>query len=86
MTRLKKYLLWIGLALSLPVSGYCFMGTISYAWLNAVEPERWPAERAAIWAYSSLALAIIFLSVFIYCLVCLIRETNRSHGKNKIAT
>jgi len=59
------------------------MSFVFYAWLNAAEPERWPAEKAAVWAYSSLAFAIIFLAVFIYCVVSLIKEANRKYREEQ---
>lgn len=78
--------MWAGIALSLPVSGYAGMSFVFYAWLNAVEPDRWPAEKSAIWASSALALAIVFLAMFIYCLVSLIKETNRKYREEQKAT
>jgi len=74
---------WVGALLSLSASLYAGMSFVFYAWLNAAEPERWPAEKAAVWAYSSLAFAIIFLAVFIYCVVSLIKEANRKYREEQ---
>ena len=57
-----------------------------YVWLNAAQPERWPPERAAPWAYSALALAVMFLGLFIYCVVTLVREANRKRHEVQSAT
>jgi hypothetical protein len=86
MNRKGKIFRWIGLLLSLPAALYAGTGFVFYAWLNAAEPGRWPAEKAALWAYSSLALAIMFFSVFIYCVVSLVREANRNFGVRGNAT
>ena len=79
MSKKATILRWAGAALSLPASIYAGMSFIFYAWLNAADPERWPAEKAAIWAYSSLAIAILFLGVFIFCVVSLIRAANKKY-------
>jgi len=86
MTRRRKILLWLGLVVSLPVAGYAGISVIFYSWLNAAEPERWPAEKAAVWAYSALALTVIFIGVFIYCLVSIIKEANRKYREKQSAT
>lgn len=86
MTRRRKILLWLGLVVSLPAAGYAGISVIFYSWLNAAEPERWPAEKAAVWAYSALALTVIFIAVFIYCLVSIIKEANRKYREQQSAT
>ena len=65
--------------LSLPATYYAGVSVIFYSWLNAAEPDHWPAERAGLWAGSALVLTIIFIALFIYCLVSLIKETNRKY-------
>ncbi|MGE5242516.1 MAG: hypothetical protein ACM3NI_12800 [Bacteroidota bacterium] len=57
-----------------------------YAWLSAAAPERWPPERAALWAYSALALACLFFGFFVYCVVSLIKEANRQYREEQSAT
>jgi hypothetical protein len=79
MTKRRKISLWVGIVLSLPAAGYAGMGFVFYAWLSAAEPERWPADKAALWAYSALALSILFFGLFVYCLVSLIKEANREY-------
>ena len=79
MSRNGKILRWVGIALSLPVSIFAGGNFIYYVWLNAADPERWPAEKVAIWAYTSLAVAILFLGVFIICVVSLKNEANRKY-------
>jgi hypothetical protein len=86
MTKRGKLLRWVGAVLSLPAAIYAGASTFFYAWLNAAEPERWPAEKAAIWAYSSLALALVFLGVFVFCVVSLVKEVNRSYKVEQNAT
>jgi uncharacterized PurR-regulated membrane protein YhhQ (DUF165 family) len=82
MNKSKTVIIWLGAILSLPVAAYAFMSLIFYAWLNAAEPDRWPADRAAIWVYSSLTLTVIFLALFIFCVVVLVRNAKRNREKN----
>jgi hypothetical protein len=86
MTKRRKTLLWAGLVLSVPATLYAGASFVFYAWLNAAEPERWPADRAAPWAYSALALAVLFLVIFLYCLISLIKESNRKYREEQNAT
>ncbi len=86
MTRRKKILLWLGLVVSVPAAGYAGISVIFYSWLNAAEPERWPTEKAAVWAYSALALTIVFLGLFGFCLVSIIKEANRKYREQHNAT
>lgn len=86
MSKCRKLLMWLGLVLSLPASGYASVSFIFYSWLNAAEPERWPSERAGEWAFSALALAILFFSLFVYCLMSLIRDVNRKYREKQNAT
>ncbi len=72
--------------LSLPATYYAGVSVIFYSWLNAAEPDRWPAERAGLWAGSALVLTIIFIALFIYCLVSLIKETNRKFREKQNET
>jgi len=83
MSKNAKYLRWVGVVASLPTSIYAGGSFIFYTWLNAAEPERWPAEKAAIWAYSSLVIAIVFLSMFVYCVTSLIKEANRRYREKQ---
>ena len=83
MSKYAKYLRWAGVVLSLPAFVYSGGSFIFYTWLNAAEPERWPAEKAGIWAYSSLAIAIVFLSMFVYCVTSLIKEANRRYREKQ---
>ncbi|MBT8439573.1 MAG: hypothetical protein KJO91_07575 [Gammaproteobacteria bacterium] len=83
MSKKAKIMRWAGAALSLPASIYAGTSFIFYAWLNAADPERWPAEKAAIWAYSSLVIAILFLGVFIFCVASLIKEANRKYREEQ---
>jgi hypothetical protein len=85
MTKWKKKFMWFGLVVSLPVVGYMGLGFIFYSWLNAAVPERWSVEKAATWAYGSLILAVLFLILFIYCLVSLIKESNKKYKKQQNA-
>lgn len=59
--------------LSAPATYYAALSTIYYAWLNAAEPDRWPNEKAALWAGSALVLTVIFLSLLVYSIVSLIK-------------
>jgi hypothetical protein len=86
MTKRRKIASWVALVLSLPAAGYAGKSVIFYAWLNAAEPERWPAERAAVWVYSSLALTVLFFAIFIYCIVSLVRDANKTYEKERNAT
>jgi hypothetical protein len=83
MTKRRKLFLWIGLVLSVPATGYAGVCVIFYSWLNAAEPEWWPVDKAAVWAGSALVLTILFFALFVYCLVSLIKETNRGYSKEQ---
>lgn len=69
LNKNKKYYLIAGAALSIPAFFYSILCVVYYAWLNAAEPERWPPEKAALFSYSFLALAALFVIIFIYCVV-----------------
>ena len=84
MSKRRKILLWIGLILSLPASAYAGLSVVFYAWLDA--SRHWPTEKAAVWAYGSLVLAVLFLALFIYCLVSLIKESNKQYSAEQNAT
>ncbi|KPJ88263.1 MAG: hypothetical protein AMJ53_17105 [Gammaproteobacteria bacterium SG8_11] len=86
MTKRRKIFLWLGLVVSLLAGGYAGMNFIFYAWLSAAAPERWPPERAALWAYSALALAILFFVFLVYCAVSLVKEANRQYREEQNAT
>ncbi len=79
MTRRRKILLWIGLFVSLPAALYAGGSFVFYAWMSAAQPDRWTPERAGLWAYSALALAVIFFGLFAYCVVSVIKEANRMY-------
>lgn len=86
MTKRKKAMFWVGVISGLPGLVYFFTAAIFYAWLNAAEPERWPPEKAAIWAGGSLLLAIVFAIYFGYSIFSLIRESNRKYREQNKAT
>ena len=86
MTRRRKIATWVALVLSVPATGYAGVSVIFYAWLSAAEPERWPADRAAVWVYGALALAIAFMAVFAYCVVALVKDANKSYRAERNAT
>jgi O-antigen/teichoic acid export membrane protein len=85
MTKRRKWLTWLGLFLSLLAASYAGVSFIFYSWLSAAEPEHWPPERASVWAFGAFALAILFFGLFVYCLVSLIRETNRRYREEQKA-
>ena len=62
------------------------ISAIFYSWLNAANPERWPAEKAGLCAGGAAILTILFLALFIYCLVALIKEVNRKYRDEQNAT
>ena len=75
--------LWVSLVLSLPVAFYAGTGFIYYAWRNTADPQNWPAERAAPWAYGHLVLAVLFLGLFVYSVFSLIRAANRKNREKQ---
>jgi len=85
MTKRRKILLWLGLILSLPATFYAGTSVVFYAWLNAAEPERWPVDRAALWSYSALAFTVLFIGLFVYCLVLLIKEAKGKYREKENA-
>jgi len=72
----KTIILCVTLIISAPATYYAALSVIFYSWLNAAEPDRWPTEKAAIWAGGSLILTIIFFSLFIYSVVSLLNTIN----------
>ena len=72
-------LLWVALILSVPATGYAGISVIFYSWLNAANPERWPAAKAGLWAGGALFLTVVFFSLFVYCVRALIKNTNQDH-------
>ena len=86
MTKRKKILLWVGLVVSIPVTGYAGVSVIFYAWLSAANPERWSPERAGLWSGGALVLTVLFLSLFVYCLVSLIRNANKEYRCRQAST
>lgn len=83
MTKRKKILLWVGLVLSLPSIYFSGTSFVFYAWQNAANPDKWPVEKAAPLAYSSLAIAVLFFLLFVYCLVVLIKNTNKDYRESQ---
>ena len=79
-------MLWAGAISGLPVSGYLLMSAVFYAWLNAAEPERWPVEKAALWAGSAFILGILCFGFFIYCVVVLIKASNTNYRARQNAS
>ena len=79
MTKRKRVLLWLGLITSVPATGYAGVSVIFYAWLSAANPERWSPERAGLWSGGAFILTVLFLILFIYCLVTLIKDTNKKY-------
>ena len=79
----RKVYTWIALVLSIPAALYAGMSVIFYAWLNAAEPERWPADRAGLWVSGSFALAVLFLGVFLYCAFSLWRGAKRGSNGDR---
>jgi len=72
--------------LSVPAIYYAGVSVVFYSWLSAAEPERWPPDRAGLWAGGALVLTVLFIAIFIYCLVSLIKETNRRYREGQNAT
>jgi hypothetical protein len=86
MTKRRKIAMWTALVLSVPAAGYAATSVIFYAWLSAADPQRWPADRAAVWFYSALALTVAFGAVFVYCVVALVRDANKTYRAERNAT
>lgn len=82
----KKITLWLALLSSIPATYYAGVSVIFYLWLNAAEPERWPATKALLWAGGSFMLAIIFFSLFVYCIVSLIKIANKEDDESNQET
>lgn len=82
----KTLILWLALFISAPATFYSAMSVIFYSWLNAAEPERWPVEKATIWAGGSLLLTIIFFSIFVYSIVSLVKMANIKYREQQNKT
>jgi hypothetical protein len=72
----KPTLLWIGLLSSVLGVFYFGMSAVTYVWLNAASPDRWPLERAGMWAAGAALLCVVSLGGLSYCAVSLIRRAN----------
>ena len=72
----NQLLIWLGAVLCLVASGYAFMSFIFYSWLNAANPEQWPAKRAALWAYPALAISVALFAGFVYMVYKSIKLAN----------
>jgi len=82
----KTLILCLGLIVSAPATFNSAMSVVFYSWLSAAEPERWPVEKAAIWAGGSLLLTIIFFSIFVYCIVSLVKMANKKYREQQNKT
>ncbi|MCU7844239.1 MAG: hypothetical protein KZQ93_10405 [Candidatus Thiodiazotropha sp. (ex Monitilora ramsayi)] len=83
MINQRKVLLWVGVVISIPATGYAGLSVVFYSWLSAAEPERWPAEKAAIWAGGALVLTVAFFILLIYCVKALVQGMNKEHLEEK---
>jgi uncharacterized membrane protein len=83
MSNKRKIWLWVGMVASVPVRLYAFLCVIFYAWKNAADPINWPSEKVAVYYYSSLAITSVFLGLFIYFLVTLIKNKNTEHFESQ---
>ena len=73
--KTKKIILYLfGIVAGAGLCFYFVWATIFYAWMNA--NGSWSAEKAAPWAYGSLALAVVFFVLAIYIIVKLIKYIN----------
>ena len=85
MSSRRKAWLWTGLALS-------FLGAASaefsaFVHLMAAAMSRGPSgERAMVWVYGSVGLGVLLAILFLYCLVCLIKEAVRAYKAKHNAT
>jgi hypothetical protein len=70
---LNKLALWLSPIVTLGISLYAGVSFVFYAWLSAVDPKNWPEEKAALWAYSSLAISVAFLGLCVYSTMRLVR-------------
>jgi hypothetical protein len=86
MTKRRKITVWFSMILSAPVIYYAGTGVVFYAWLNAAEPQRWTPDRAGLWAGGALAVTMLFLGIFFYCVVSLIKEAKRQNREDDNAT
>ena len=84
MTKRRKVLLWIGVVISIPATGYAGISVIFYFCLNAANPDKWPAAKAGLWAGSALFLTVIFFGLFVYCVRALVKEANREYRVEKL--
>ena len=81
MTKVGKIIRWICAIGALPCAYYTFTGFIYFSWLNAYDPEIYTVEKVSFQVYSYLALTIVLIILFFYCIVTLIKETNRAHSE-----
>lgn len=74
----KPTLLWAGLLACGAAAFYAGMSFFFYAWMSAAAPDRWPPDRAGLWAGGAAVLCGVFLAAFVYFIVALVRHANRT--------
>jgi hypothetical protein len=74
----RAILYFLGVVVSTALSFYAFWSAIFYAWMNA--NGSWPAEKAAPWAYGSLALSGLFFVGFVYFIVKMVKLRKASNA------
>ena len=77
MNDRRRLATWIALIASFVGAIYMGMNVITYAWLNASAPNRWPGERARAWALGAMVIAVLLLGVSLYCVMALKRNSSR---------
>jgi len=85
MTKKVKIFRWICVLGALPAAYYALSASIFYAWLNAYDPEKYPAEEVAFQAYSYFALTVTLVILFLYCVISLIKERNKNRKEKENA-
>ena len=79
MSRRRKH--WIGLILSFSGAVGGVFSVFSNLLGGYAMSRSASGERAMVWAYISGGIAMLFAAVFLYCLVCLIKE---AIGANRV--
>ena len=82
MSSRRKLLLCLGAILSLPAAGYSVLGFVFYAWRESLTQR---ASENAILAFGALTLAVLFILLFVVCVVALIKGANRGFREKQHA-
>jgi ABC-type maltose transport system permease subunit len=82
----RRRKLWIGLIVSFFGAAGALFSVFSNVFAAYARSRSSGGDHAMVWAYISGGIAVVFAAVFLYCLVCLIKEAIRAYKVKHDAT